>query len=132
MKSWFICFNESSLKIVKNPFYFIFNYFCYQNIYTFVLTFWSYRKSGVIRNTRLISKFMTSQPCQQTITILILPNIFQSKSNQIVKLSQLIEYNKRHNFLRILCRKWGREISSTPLFVFLKSFIGDNSKWFAV
>ena len=39
---------------------------------------------------------MTPQPCQQTITILILPNIFQSKSNHIVKFGQLIEYNTRH------------------------------------
>ena len=38
---------------------------------------------------------MTSQPGQQTITIHILPNIPQSKSNQTMNFGQLIEYNKR-------------------------------------
>ena len=38
---------------------------------------------------------MTSQPGQQTITIYILPNISQSKSNQTMKLGELIEYNKK-------------------------------------
>ena len=33
-----------------------------QDIQIFVLTFWSCRKKGFIRKTRLISKFMTSQP----------------------------------------------------------------------
>ena len=44
---------------------------------------------------RLTSKFMTSQPGQQTIAIHILPNISRSKVNQTVKLDQLIEYNEK-------------------------------------
>ena len=48
---------------------------------------------------------MTSQPGQQTIEIHILPNISGSKSNQTLKLSQLIDYNKKKNFLQKLCRK---------------------------
>ena len=62
---------------------------------------------------------MTSQPGLQTIAIHILPNISQSKGNQTMKFGQLIEYNKRNIFLQKLCRKWGRETSSRPLY-FLK------------
>ena len=44
----FICFIESSLKMMENTFYFI-------------LTFCSCRKNGLIGKIRLISKFMASQ-----------------------------------------------------------------------
>ena len=40
---------------------------------------------GLIGKLRLISKFMTSQSGQQTITIHILPNISRSKGNQAMK-----------------------------------------------
>ena len=43
---------------------------------------------------------MMSQPGQRTITIHILPNISRSKVNQIMKFSQLIEYNKRNIFFK--------------------------------
>ena len=61
---------------------------------------------------------MTSQTGLQTITINILPNISQSKGNQTMKFGQLIEYNKRNIFLQKLCRKWGKETSFRPLFIF--------------
>ena len=48
-----------------------------------------------------------------------------------MKFGQLIEYNKRNIFLQKSCRKWGRETSSRPLFVFKKSFIRGKSKWSA-
>ena len=60
---------------------------------------------------------------QQMITIQILPNIARSKSNQSVSdIGQLIKYNE-NIFLQKSCRKWGRETTSRPLFVFLKTFI---------
>ena len=74
---------------------------------------------------------MTSQPDLQTIAIHILPNIAQSKGTQTMKFSQLIEYNKRNIFAQKLCRKWGRETSSRPLFSFSKSLIWGKSKWSA-
>ena len=49
-------------------------------------------KNGLIRKIRLILKFLTSQPGQQTIAMHILPNISRSKSNQTMKFNQLIEY----------------------------------------
>ena len=45
---------------------------------------------------------MTSQPGFQTTAIHILPNISQSKGNQIMRFDQLTEYNKRNIFLQKL------------------------------
>ena len=100
-----------------------------QDILVFVTTFWSCRKNGLIRKIRLTSKFMTSQPGLQTIAIHILSNISQSKGNQTMKFDQLIEYNKRNIFLQKLCRKWGKETSSRPVFIFKKKLIWSESKW---
>ena len=44
-------------RMMKNAFYFISSSFRSQDILTFVLTFWSCRKNGLIRKIRLISKF---------------------------------------------------------------------------
>ena len=99
-----ICLIESLLKMIKNAFYFIFkSSFRSLDIEVFVMTFWTCRKNGLIRKIRLTSKFITSQPGQQTIAIHILPNI--SLGNQKMKLGQLIEYNKRNIFLSELFRK---------------------------
>ena len=56
--------------------------------------------NGLIRNIRLISKFMTSQPGSKSITIHILPNISRSKDNRIMKFGQLIEYNKKKKLFK--------------------------------
>ena len=49
---------------------------------------------------------MTSQPGFQTIAIHILPNISQSKGNQTMKYSQIIEYKKVNISLRNLFCVW--------------------------
>ena len=85
----------------------------------------------MIRKKRLTSKFTTSQPGLQAIAIRILPNISQSERSQTMKFGQLIEYNKRSTFLQKLCRKWGKETSSRPLFIFWKRSIWGKSKWSA-
>ena len=64
-----------------------------------MLNFWSYRKNGSIKKINLIEKFMTLQPGQETVTIHMLPNSSQNKDNQTMKFGQLIENNKRNNFL---------------------------------
>ena len=64
-----------------------------------VLILWSGRKNNLIRKTRLISKFITTQPGWQTTTIPILANISRSKDNRAMEFSQLIEYDKRNIFL---------------------------------
>ena len=43
-----------------------------------------------------------SQPGLQTIAIHIFPNISQSKGNQTMKFGQLIEYNKKKYFSKIM------------------------------
>ena len=48
---------------------------------------------------------MMSQPGLETIAIHVLPNISQSKDNQPIKFSQLIEYNKRNILLQNISRK---------------------------
>ena len=57
---------------------------------------------------------MTSQPDYQAIVMHILANILESKSNQIMKLGQLIEYNIRNIFLEKSYTKCGGETSPRP------------------
>ena len=55
-------------------------------------------QNRLIREIRLISKFMTSQPGKQTITTHKLTNIRRSKGNQAVIFDQLTESNMRDIF----------------------------------
>ena len=114
---FFICFNEGPLKMMKNAFHFK-SSFRPQDISIFVVNFWLYRKNGFMRKIRLISQSMMSQPGLQTIAIHLLPNISRSKGNQAMKFGQVIKYTKRNIFLQKVCRKWGKETSSKPLFIF--------------
>ena len=52
---------------------------------------------------------MTPGPGYQAIVMYILPNILRSKTNQTMKLCQLIEYNIRNIFLEKSYTKCGRE-----------------------
>ena len=61
---------------------------------------------------------MTSQPGLQTIAIVILPIISQSKGDQTMNFGQLTEYNKINIVLQKSCRKWGKETGSRSLFIF--------------
>ena len=73
---------------------------------------------------------MTSQPVTDVKPTHI-ANISRIKGNQTMKVSQLIEHPKTNIFLWKLCRKWGRETSSKPFFVFKKNFTLGKSKWSA-
>ena len=64
---------------------------------------------------------MMSKLGLQTIAIHILPNISKNKGSQTMKFGQLKEHNKRNIFLQKLCRKWGQETSSRPLYFFKKA-----------
>ena len=87
-----------------NAFYFILKATFVPEIFKFLSHLFGYveKTDGL---ERLTSKFMTPQPGSQTFAIHILPNMSQSKSNQTMKFSQLIEYNNRNIFLQKLCRK---------------------------
>ena len=71
-------------------------------------------ENGLIRKARLISKSMTSQPVQQTDAIHMFTNISRSKSNQVMKFGQLIEYNKRNILLEKSYKKCGRGTIPRP------------------
>ena len=60
---------------------------------------------------------MTCQPRKETITVYILFNISETKSNQTMKYGQVIEYNLKNIFLQKSWRNWGRESSSVAPFV---------------
>ena len=68
-------------------------------------------QNGLIKEIRLISNFMTSQP---GFVINILPNISISKGNQTTKFGQLIDCNMRNIFLEKSYAKCGRETSPRP------------------
>ena len=75
------------------------------------MLFWLFDQveKQLIKKIRLISKFMTSQPGKQTISIHLLPNISRSKGNQTIKFVQLIKYNMRKIFLENSYTKCGGE-----------------------
>ena len=60
---------------------------------------------------------MTSQSSSKTIVINILPNISQSKGNKKMKFDQLIEHNKRNDFIQKVIQKMRlKDQSQNPLF----------------
>ena len=72
-------------------------------VFKFALTFWHCIKNGLIKKIRLISKFMTSQPGEQTITIHTSLDISQIKRSKKMKFGQIIEFSRRNIFLQKLC-----------------------------
>ena len=85
----------------------------------FVLTFQSCRTNNLIRKITLILKFMTSQPGERTITIHILPNISRIRGKQAMKFGQLVEYNKKNVYFKIMWKMRQGDQSQT-YFCFLK------------
>ena len=59
IKICFLCFNESPLQMMKNAFYSILKTYFGHKIFKL---FRDVEKIGLIRETSLTSKFMTSQP----------------------------------------------------------------------
>ena len=100
----FICFNKSPLKMIKKySLFHVKSSFLSEDIYcpdSLVM-----RINGLLKMLTLVSKFMTSQPRQQIITIHILVNIPRSEENQAMRHGQLIEDNTRNLFLEKLYRK---------------------------
>ena len=82
-------------KYEKNAFYFILKALFVFKMFKCLSRLFGHVKNVLIRKIRLISTFLMSQPCKQTITIHMLLNISRSKGNQNVKFSQIIEYSKR-------------------------------------
>ena len=71
---------------MKNAFYFMLKALFVLDIFTFLPWFFVYAENNLIRKLRLISKFMTSKPGQQIVTINILSNISRGEDNQTINL----------------------------------------------
>ena len=68
--------------MMKNAFYFILKALFVLKIFKILSSRLGHlEKNSSIRNIKFISKFMTSQPSYQTITMNIFPTISQSKDN---------------------------------------------------
>ena len=63
---------------------------------------------------RLISKFMTSPPDEETIAVHILTNLSGSKGNLAMTFGQLIEHNTRDIFLKKSCTKCSGDTIPRP------------------
>ena len=97
---------------MKNTFYLTLkNSLFSQDILVFVLIFWSCRKTAWLDN---VSKFMTSQPGKQIISIHILSNITRSKNIHGIKFGQLIQYNMWNIFIEKSFTEYGRKSVTTP------------------
>ena len=82
-----------------------------QDFWIFVLTFGHIEKAAWLERQGLFQNLWPLS-VQQTITIHMLPNILQSKSNQAIKFGQVIENSRKNIFLQKSCGKWARQISS--------------------
>ena len=96
--------------MMKNAFYFTSKALSVSKIFKFLVMY----QNGLIKQIRLISNFMASQPVQPTVVIHILPNISRSKGNQTIAFEQLIECNMSNIFLEKSCTKCGGETSPRP------------------
>ena len=108
-----------NLKSLKNDEkYFLFHWkssFRSQDIYLFILTFWSCIKMAWLKKKiRSISSFMTWQPGLKTIATHLLSNIFGIKGNQTMKFGQLIEHNTGNIFVEKSYSKCAGETTPGP------------------
>ena len=89
--------------------------FLFSRYLSFCLDFLVMQKNDLIKKITLISKFMTSQPGEQTNAIHILTNISRSKGSQAIKFGQLIEYYTSRIFLGKAYTKFGEKTILRPL-----------------
>ena len=84
--------------MMKNAFHFILNALFVLKIFKFLSCLFGHVEKRLDEKKK-------SQPGQQTLAIHTLSNIFRSKSNQTMKLGQLIDNNKGNVLLQKSCRK---------------------------
>ena len=68
---------------MMNAFYFTLKALFVLEILKFLSWLFGHVKNSLIRKTKIISKFIMSQPGKHTITLHILTNISKSKGNEI-------------------------------------------------
>ena len=102
---------------MKNAFYFTLKALFVLKYSNFCLDFLVLQKNDLIREIRLILKFMSSKSGKQIIIIHILLNISRSKDNQTMRFGQLIQYNIRNIFpKKKIHEKWRNLWSNSLIF----------------
>ena len=99
---YFVCFNESHLKMMENAFYFSLKTLFAQR---FVFTFLSCRKNGLIRKIRLISKFMTCNLVNIQLQFTYCPIFEEVKANKRLNLVRLYNRTRKYKFRKESFRK---------------------------
>ena len=118
-KICFICFNESPLKMMKNAFYFILKAFFVLKIFKFLSQrFGHVEKTAWLERYNWFQNLWRHSVVNKQLQYTHYPISYEVKGNQTMKFGQFIKYSKKNIFLQKSCRKWGRETSSRPLFVF--------------
>ena len=106
----------------EKTFFFILKALFVLKIFKFLPSFLDYvEKKAWLKKIRLISKFITSQPGWQRITLHVLMNLSWIKGNQTMKFGQFIECKKRNIFIQKSCRKSSKEASSRTFLLFQKA-----------
>ena len=80
----FTCFNESSLKNDTNAFYLMLEVLFVLEIFRFLSRLFGYKEKHLLDKLSLISKFMTSQSGQKTITRLIVQYVKKKRQPEKV------------------------------------------------
>ena len=124
-KKYVICFIESSLKMTN--FFFVLKSLFVVKIFKFL----SWLFGHVEKTAWLDFKIHDVTTWLRNNWNIHIAQYVIKYSNKTMKLGQLIDYNKRNNFLHKLYRKWGREASSRPLFIFKVCLIWGKSNWSA-
>ena len=104
--------------MTKNAIYLTLKALFVLEIFQFLSRLFGHVQKDFIRKRRSISKFMTSKPGKQTITINILPNNAKKEKESDSDIGKLIECNMRKIFLEKSFTKCGGETILKP---FLKN-----------
>ena len=121
-----VYFNGSSLKIIKNTFYFMFKVLFVLEIITFLSWLFGYVEKWFDKKVMVNFKIYdvtdwTRNNCNYTYS-----PIYQG--NQILKFGQLIEYNMRKIFLEKSYKQCDGETSSRPFYKKIKR-ISRSTVW---
>ena len=104
---------ESSLKTMKNGFYFTLKALFVLNIFKFLPWLFGHVRKRLDRKDKVNFKICGVKTC---LTNYWKPISTKISRNQAIKFGQLIEYNLRNIFLEESCTKCGGETSFRPFF----------------
>ena len=109
----FICFNESSSKVLKHFSYSLVKVLFVLEMFTFLPRLLVMYLNGLIKKTKVDFKIYDATG-QRINTIHILSNISRHKANKKLEFGQLITSIIKNNFLEKLYRKYYEEANRRP------------------